>query len=125
MFDLEFPSDTVAHISNTHPTDFDAAWILINGTIYPIAQVQRGNHEYVLDPASSLSMSEFISTGYVQHASSVMRLIRDMKDILSLSDGIWLIATANEVRLVTEDVTQKVRDITLVIARGEEGGNEI
>jgi len=125
VFDLEFPSDTVVRISNTHPTDFDAAWILINGTIYPIAKVQRGNHEYVLDPASSLSMSEFISTGYVQHASSVMRLVRDVKDILSLSDGIWLIATANEVRLVTEDVTQKVRDITLVIARGEEGGNEI
>lgn len=123
VFDLESLSDTAVRISNTHPTDFDAAWILIDGTVYPIAKVQRGNHEYVLDPAFSISMSAFISTAYTQHASSVLRLISDVKDVLPLSKGIWLIATANEVQLIAEDITRKVRDITLVIARGR-GGQE-
>ncbi|MCK5248247.1 hypothetical protein KAR02_15180, partial [Candidatus Bipolaricaulota bacterium] len=124
-FDLAFLSESVVRISNTHPASFGSAWILVNGIVYPVGEIQRGAHEYVLDPAASLRMNEFIEPGYTQHASSAVQIIYEIKDVLSLTQGIWLIAEADDVRFITGDITKKVRDITLVIARGQEVEREI
>lgn len=126
VFDYELLADAVVRISNYHPADFDTAFILIDGMVHPIANVKRGNHEYVLDPTSSHHLGLFLSTatGYTQSGSPAVQLIRAMKDALPLSTGIWLIAVDTEEQLATTDTPRKVRDITLVIAQEEEGDHE-
>ncbi|MBU1048576.1 hypothetical protein KKG90_00995 [Candidatus Bipolaricaulota bacterium] len=120
VFDFELLSGTSVRINNYHASGFESGWILINGTVHPIAEVHRGNHEYVLNPAAALTMGTFLSTGYTRNATSVFRLVSEMKDFLGLSKGIWLVAATDERRIEGDDIAKKVRDITLVIARGEE-----
>jgi hypothetical protein len=93
--------------------------------VHPITHVLRGIHDYDLDPETSVRLSSFLADAYSQQASPALRLIREIQSVLPLSKGVWLIATADEERLIAEDITQKVRDITLVVVHEEEANHEI
>jgi len=124
-FELEMLSDLVVRIANFHPTDFDTGWMIIDGIVYPLADVTRGTADYALDPASSVRLATFMADGYSQHASPTLRYIREVRDVFPLSKGVWLIAAADDERLLTGELAQKVRDITLVVVHGEEANHEI
>jgi hypothetical protein len=125
VFDLEALSDSSIRISNSHPTYFDTGWVIIEGMVHPITNVLRGIHDYDLDSVPSVRLSSFLADAYSQEASPALRLIREIQSVLPLSKGVWLIAAADEERLIAEDITQKVRDITLVIVHNEEANHEI
>jgi len=125
LLDFEFLSNSVVRVNNYHPGKFDTAWVFIDGMVYPIAEIYHGNHEYILDPVSSFRLSALMADGYTQHEPSELQLVREVREVLSLSKGTWLVAAANEVRLIANDITQKVRDITLVVAQGEKEEREI
>lgn len=124
-FDILMMSDSVVRIINSHPSDFDTGWMIIDGIVYPLADVARGTAEYKLDSASSVPFTAFVADAYSPHASPVLRYMRDIRSVLPLSKGVWFIAVADTDRLERGDTAQKVRDITLAIVRKEEGSHEI
>ena len=125
VFDLEVLPDSAIRISNSHPTSFDTAWVIIDGMVHRLASVLQGTHDYDLDQGSSVRLGTFIADGYSQQAPADLQLIRAIRNVFHLSKGVWLIAAADEDRLIIEDIAQKVRDITLVIVHEEEHRREI
>jgi len=125
VFDLQMLSESTVRISNSYPTSFDAAWILIEGLVYPMTDIQRGSHDYDLDAEASVRLTSFLAETYSQRAPATLQLIREIHNAFTLSQGVWLIATAEDAQLITGDNTQKVRDITLVVVRAEEANRAI
>jgi len=52
-------------------------------------------------------------------------LIRELHQSFPLEKGVWLIAFADTEQISPEEISQKVRDITLVAVQGEEVDHEI
>lgn len=124
-FHLQMLSDSVVRIINSHPTDFEMGWMFIDGIVYPLADVTRGTADYELEPTSSVRLATFMADSYSQQPSPTLRYIREIRDVLSLSKGIWFIAAVDNERLLTGELAQKVRDITLAVVHGEEVNHEI
>ncbi len=125
VLDFEFIDATQVRITNFHADDFESAWLVMNGAIYPINQrVVRGNQVYRFDPTAAMSMGAFLSTGHTQNAVSIYRLVREMKELFDLGTGIWLIAANDVEQIQRGDFTRKVRDMTLVMTLGEGGAHE-
>ena len=125
VFEVEMLTDSTVRINSSHPAHFDGAWILIAGLVYPVPAIQRGGHDYHLDAATSVRLAAFLAETYSQRALATLQLIREISNAFSVSQGIWLLAADDTVRLITGDITQKVRDITLVVVRAEEAKREI
>lgn len=125
LFDVELESDSSVQISNYHALAFDTAWIIIDGMAYSISRVQRGIHNYSFAPESAVRLGTFFSSGYEQEDMATLLLVHELREAFPLNRGVWLIAVADTEQIATEETTQKVRDITLVVVQGEEVDREI
>ena len=90
-----------------------------------MTDIQRGSHDYDLDAEASVRLTSFLAETYSQRAPATLQLIREIHNAFTLSQGVWLIAAAEDAQLITGDNTQKVRDITLVVVRAEEANRAI
>ncbi len=125
LFDVKLLSDSSVRISSHSPLDFAAGWVIIDGMVHSITGVRRGVYEYSFVPESAVRLATFVGSAYTHEMTSALLLIRELQAAFSLTKGIWLITVADTERIGSGEITRKVRDITLVVVRGEEIGSEI
>lgn len=129
MFDVRLLSDSTVRISNHFGLDFNAGWVVIDGLIHSIAEIHRGVHEYSLVSASPVRIGTFLSafpgSAHDDADPPALLLIRGLHQSFPLEKGVWLIAFADTEQISPEEISQKVRDITLVAVQGEEVDHEI
>jgi len=126
IFDVKLLSESTIRIGNHYALDFDVGWVLIDGMVHSIVKIDRGIREYSLIPTSTVRLATFVGSDAADELSMpALMLIRELRQSFPLEKGIWLIAFADEEQMLAEELTQKVRDITLVAVQGEEVNREI
>ena len=126
MFDVRLLSESMIRIGNHQGLDFDAGWVLIDGMVHSVAQIDRGIHEYSFLPESGVHLAAFVGSADTDDLPMpTIVLIRELRQSFPLEKGVWLIAFDDEEQISSGELTQKVRDITLVAVQGEEVNREI
>jgi len=126
MFDVKLLSDSLIRISNQFVLDFAAGWVLIDGIVHSIAEIRRGIHEYTFELEPVVRLAAFVGSAYADEIPMpALMLIRELRQSFPLEKGIWLIAFADDEQISSEEITQKVRDITLIAVQGEGAEREI
>lgn len=126
MFDVRLLSDSLIRISNQFGLDFTAGWVLIDGVVHSIGDIHRGIDDYRFDLEPVVRLAAFVSSAYADEIPiPALVLIRELRQSFPLEKGIWLLAFADDEKIVSGEITQKVRDITLVAVQGEGGAREI
>jgi len=126
MLDVRLLSDSLVRISNQFILDFAAGWILTDGVVHSITDIRRGIHDYSFDPEPVVRLAAFVSSAYADEIPiPALMLIRELRQSFPLEKGIWLIAFTDNEQISSEEITQKVRDITLIAVQGEEVAREI
>lgn len=125
LFDVRLVLGSLVRVSNHFPLDFDAGWIVVDGMVHSIGEVYQGIHDYSFVPESAARLAAFVSSAYTSEMMAKLLLIRELKQSFPLTKGVWLIAVADAEHVVSDDIMQKVRDITLAVVRGVEVDREI
>ncbi|MFC2108111.1 hypothetical protein ACFLS5_01465 [Candidatus Bipolaricaulota bacterium] len=124
MFDVRLLSESMIRIGNHQSSDFDAGWVLIDGMVHSVAQIDRGIHEYSFLPESGVHLAAFVGSADTDdRPMPAIVLIRELRQSFPLEKGVWLIVFDDEEQISSGELTQKVRDITLVAVQGEEEVN--
>ncbi|MFC2106299.1 hypothetical protein ACFLS0_06080 [Candidatus Bipolaricaulota bacterium] len=124
MFDVRLLSESMIRIGNHQGSDFDAGWVLIDGMVHSVAQIDRGIHEYSFLPESGVHLAAFVGSADTDdRPMPAIVLIRELRQSFPLEKGVWLIVFDDEEQISSGELTQKVRDITLVAVQGEEEVN--
>ncbi len=119
LMDVEAFSDSSIRIRQFYPFDFEDAWVIIDGMAYPIPTIVQGVQEYSFDPQSAVRVGVLAGSGSSGDTRAATLVIRDLRESLPLQEGVWLIAVSDRSHVEHAELTQKVRDLTVVVVSDE------
>lgn len=125
MLDVRQVADSTIRVNNYCPFDFDIGWVVIDGMVHSLPRLYSGIHDYEFAPDSAVRLAAFVSYVYSSERKAELLLIQELQESFPLTKGIWLLAIANDERIVSDNIAAKVRDITLAVVRGQEVDLEI
>jgi len=103
-------------ISNFHPTEFSDAWVIVDGYVHTLDSLIEGTRRYEIG-STGTRLARFLVESGDRPYRSAAQLLDNVGLLVALEDGVWLVASAVQERTAEDGVSQKVRDLTMVIAR--------